>query len=64
MLKSEVGFLADKCGLSKATIYRVAEKLNLNLRPFYGRCDKTMIASPVKRWTENMALGLNLPQKK
>jgi len=42
MLKSEVGFLAKKCALSKTTIYRVAEKLNLNLRPFYGRCDKTV----------------------
>jgi len=42
MLKSEVGYLAEKCNVSKTTIYRIAEMIELNLRPFYGRCDKTV----------------------
>lgn len=42
MLKSEVGYLAKRCSLSKTTIYRIAALINLDLRPFYGRCDKTI----------------------
>jgi len=42
MLKGDIGKLAENVGVSKSTIYRVAEKINLDLKPIHGRCDKTV----------------------
>lgn len=42
MLKGDIGLLAEKVGVSKTTIYRIAEKIKLNLAPIHGRCDKTV----------------------
>ena len=42
MLKGDIGRLAENVGVSKSTIYRVAEKINLDLKPVHGRCDKTV----------------------
>ena len=42
MLKGDIGKLAENVGVSKSTIYRVAEKINLDLKPVHGRCDKTV----------------------
>lgn len=42
MLKGDIGKLAEACGVSKTTIYRVAEKINLDIHPIHGRCDKTV----------------------
>ena len=42
MLKGDLGLLAKNCGVSKTIIYRIAEKINLDLKPIHGRCDKTV----------------------
>jgi hypothetical protein len=42
MLKGDIGRLAENVGVSKSTIYRVAEKINLDLRPTDRRCPQTM----------------------
>jgi hypothetical protein len=42
MLKGDIGLLAENCGVSKTTIYRIADKIGLDLAPIHGRCDKTV----------------------
>lgn len=42
MLKGDIGKLAEACGVSKTTIYRIAEKIDLDLKPLRHRCDKTV----------------------
>lgn len=42
MLKGDIGALTKNVGVSKTTIYRIAKKLNLDLAPIRGRCDKTV----------------------
>ncbi len=42
MLKGDIGLLAKECGVSKTTIYRIAEKINLDLKPLSGRCRHTV----------------------
>lgn len=42
MLKGDIGLLAKKCSLSKTTIYRIAEKINLDLKPIDSRCSHTV----------------------
>lgn len=42
MLKGDLGLLAKNVGVSKTTIYRIAEIINLDLHPIRGRCNKTM----------------------
>lgn len=42
MLKGDIGLLAENCGVSKTTIYRIAEKIGLDLAPIHGRCDRTV----------------------
>jgi hypothetical protein len=42
MLKGDIGLLAENCDVSKTTIYRIAEKIGLDLAPIHGRCDKTV----------------------
>ena len=42
MLKGDIGKLAEACGVSKTTIYRIAEKIDLDLTPLRHRCDKTV----------------------
>ena len=44
MLKGDIGKLAEACGVSKSTIYRIAEKIDLDLKPLTHRCDKTVDA--------------------
>ena len=42
MLKGDIGLLAKNVGVSKSTIYRIAEKINVDLKPIHGRCNKTV----------------------
>lgn len=42
MLKGDLGLLAKNVGVSKTTIWRIAKKINLDLHPVQGRCDKTV----------------------
>ena len=42
MLKGDIGLLAKECGVSKSTIYRVAEKIDLDLAPVNYRCSHTV----------------------
>lgn len=44
MLKGDIGKLAQACGVSRSTIYRIAEKIDLDLKPVSHRCDKTVDA--------------------
>lgn len=42
MLKGDITKLAKNVGVSKTTIYRVADAIGLDLKPIHGRCDKTV----------------------
>ena len=42
MLKGDISKLAKNVGVSKTTIYRVADAIDLDLKPIHGRCDKTV----------------------
>lgn len=50
MLKGDIGLLAENVGVSKTTIYRIAEKIGLDLAPIHGRCDKTVDTSLEQLW--------------
>jgi transcriptional antiterminator len=66
MLKGDIGKLAEACGVSKTTIYRIAEKINLDLKPLRHRCDKTVdvfsgytLTDEQKDWMKDAILDIN-----
>lgn len=66
MLKGDIGKLAQACGVSKSTIYRIAEKIDLDLKPVRHRCDKTVdvfsgytLADEQGDWMRDAILDIN-----
>lgn len=66
MLKGDIGKLAEACGVSKTTIYRIAEKIDLDLKPLRNRCDKTVdvfsgytLSDEQKDWMKDAIADIN-----
>ena len=66
MLKGDIGKLAEACGVSKTTIYRIAEKIDLDLKPLRHRCDKTVdvfsnytLSDEQKDWMKDAVADIN-----
>lgn len=66
MLKGDIGKLAEACGVSKTTIYRIAEKIDLDLKLLRHRCDKTVdvfsgytLSDEQKDWMKDAIADIN-----
>lgn len=66
MLKGDIGQLAKACGVSKTTIWRIAKKINLDLKPLHHRCDKTVdafsgytLSDEQRDWMKDAILDIN-----
>lgn len=66
MLKGDIGKLAKACGVSKTTIYRIAEKIDLDLKPLRHRCDKTVdvfsgytLSDEQQDWMKDVVADIN-----
>jgi len=66
MLKGDIGKLAKACGVSKTTIYRIAAKIDLDLKPCRHRCDKTVdvfsgytLTDEREEWMRDAVLDIN-----
>lgn len=66
MLKGDIGKLAEAWGVSKTTIYRIAEKIDLDLKPLRHRCDKTVdvfsgytLSDEQQDWMKDAILDIN-----
>lgn len=66
MLRGDVTKLASACGVSRTTIYRIAGKIDLDLKPIRNRCDKTVdafsgyaLADEQKEWLADAVQDIN-----